>query len=50
MCIRDRNYGQRKLDHLQVIVSSGIGGWGYPIRTSCHCEYVIIYVEGNKAE
>lgn len=26
------NYGYRKLDHLQVIVSSGIGGWGYPIQ------------------
>ena len=44
------NYGYRKLDHLQVIVSSGIGGWGYPIRTSRHCEYVIISVEGNKTE
>lgn len=48
--IVELNYGQRKLDHLQVIVSSGIGGWGYPIRTSRHCEYVIISVEGNKAE
>ena len=46
--IVELNYGQRKLDHLQVIVSSGIGG--YPIRTSRHCEYVIISVEGNKAE
>ena len=25
-------------------------GWGYPIRTSRHCEYVIISVEGNKTE
>lgn len=45
--IVEMNYGQRKMDHLQVIVSSGIGGWGYPIRTSRHCEYVIISVEGS---
>lgn len=39
------NYGYRRLDHLQAIVSSGIAGWGYPVRTSRHCEYVVVTVE-----
>ena len=43
--IVEMNYGCRRLGHLQVIVTSGIGGWGYPIRTSHHCEYVMIDVE-----
>ncbi|MDD3746371.1 MAG: metallophosphoesterase [Anaerostipes sp.] len=36
------NYGYRKIGSYQVIVSSGIAGWGYPIRTGGRCEYVII--------
>lgn len=43
--IVEMNYGYRKLERLQVIVTSGIAGWGYPIRTSRHCEYVIIDIE-----
>ena len=39
------NYGYRMMNHLQVIVSSGIAGWAYPVRTSKHCEYVIVTVE-----
>lgn len=38
----EMNYGYRQLNHMQVIVSSGIGGWGYPLRTGSHSEYVII--------
>lgn len=38
----EMNYGYRQMDHMQVIVSSGIGGWGYPIRTGSHSEYVLI--------
>ena len=30
----------------KVIVSSGFTGWGYPIRTEAHCEYVVINIEG----
>lgn len=45
--IVEMNYGYRKLNRLQVIVSSGLVGWGYPIRTSRHCEYVVIEV-GNE--
>lgn len=43
------NYGYERLDHLQVIVTSGIAGWGYPIRTQQHSEYVIIEVHGKRA-
>lgn len=36
------NYGYLKMDSMQVIVSSGIAGWGYPVRTGHHSEYVIV--------
>lgn len=36
------NYGALKMDSMQVIVSSGIAGWGYPVRTGHHSEYVIV--------
>lgn len=39
------SYGYRSYDHLQQIVSSGIAGWGYPIRTEKHAEYVIVDVK-----
>lgn len=45
--IVELNYGYRKLNRLQVIVSSGLVGWGYPMRTSRHCEYVVIDVENG---
>lgn len=38
----EMNYGYRQMDHLQVIVSSGIAGWGYPLRTGAHSEYVVV--------
>lgn len=40
--ITELNYGYQKDGNYQVIVSSGIGGWGYPIRTGGHSEYVVI--------
>ena len=39
------NYGQKKMNQLNAIVTSGIAGWGYPIRTEHHSEYVVINVE-----
>lgn len=48
--IVEQNYGWRQMDHLQVIVSSGIAGWGYPVRTSRHCEYVVVEVRQSRAE
>lgn len=44
----EMNYGYRKLNHLQVIVSSGIAGWGYPIRTVSCSEYVIIDMKSER--
>lgn len=38
------SYGKKKWSHMQQIVSSGIAGWGYPIRTEHHSEYVIVTV------
>lgn len=40
----EMNYGYRQLDHMQVIVSSGIAGWGYPLRTGSQSEYVIVNI------
>lgn len=40
--LSDLWYGQAQFGDMQAIVSSGIAGWGYPIRTSEHCEYVMI--------
>lgn len=43
----EMNYGYRQMNDMQVIVTSGIAGWGYPIRTGGHCEYVIIEISGE---
>ena len=37
-------YGHKKEGNLDVLVSSGIAGWGYPIRTQGQCEYEIIKI------
>lgn len=34
--------GYKQINHFEAIVTSGIAGWGYPIRTEGHSEYVII--------
>lgn len=38
-------YGYRQMEGFQVIVSSGMAGWGYAIRTSGHSEYLIISIQ-----
>lgn len=38
----EMNYGQRTIGDFKVIVSSGIAGWGYPVRTGSHSEYVVV--------
>lgn len=43
--IVEKNYGLEKIGEFQAIVSSGIAGWGYPVRTGGHSEYVVISVE-----
>lgn len=41
------NYGQKSFGNLELIVSSGIAGWGYPLRTGRHSEYVVLQVRGT---
>lgn len=45
--IVEQNYGLKKIGDFHIIVSSGIAGWGYPIRTGGHSEYVIIDVKAS---
>ncbi|MDE5819855.1 MAG: metallophosphoesterase [Lachnospiraceae bacterium] len=37
-------YGYREEGNLTEVVSSGIAGWGYPVRTQKHSEYVVIHL------
>lgn len=41
------NYGEYQEGECKVIVSSGFTGWGYPIRTQGHCEYVVVNISGK---
>lgn len=41
----EMNYGYKKQGNLNAIVSSGIAGWGYPLRTSKYSEYVVVYLK-----
>ena len=40
--VNDFLYGQNTLNGYQVIVSSGIAGWGFPVRTEGHSEWVMV--------
>lgn len=42
--INDLNYGYKQIDDSHFITTSGIAGWGFPIRTQNYCEYLIIEV------
>ncbi len=41
------NYGEYQTGGCKVIVSSGVAGWRYPMRTGKHCEYVVIDLQGR---
>ncbi len=41
----DLAYGYKKIDNSNFIVSSGLSGWGFPIRTARHSEYVVIKIK-----
>lgn len=41
------NYGEYQRGDCRVIVSSGVAGWGYSIRTQKHCEYVVVDIAGR---
>lgn len=36
------NYGEKQQGNLHALVTSGIAGWGYPIRTEKHSEYIVV--------
>ena len=44
----DLSYGYEKFENMDAIVSSGLVGWGYPIRTQKHSEYVIVDIKQKK--
>lgn len=36
--------GYKRIGHFEAVVTSGIAGWGYPIRTEGHSEYAVIKI------
>lgn len=38
------NYGMEQEDAFTVIVSSGVAGWGYDIRTAYHSEWLLVNI------
>lgn len=42
------NYGEYKEGNCKIIVSSGVAGWTYSMRTGKHCEYVVIDIKGKR--
>lgn len=38
-------YGHAALNSMEAVVSAGVAGWGYPIRTQRHSEYTIINIK-----
>ena len=42
----DAVYGYTQIDeNTQAIVTSGLAGWGYPVKTASPAEYVIIDIK-----
>lgn len=46
--INEMNYGIRKIDQFHCVVSSGMGMWGFPMRTSEHSEIVKIELQQRR--
>lgn len=42
------NYGKETFKNYTKIISSGLVGWGFPIRTEGICEYVVVNIKQNK--
>lgn len=42
------NYGKETYKHYTKIISSGLVGWGFPIRTEGICEYVVVTIKQDK--
>lgn len=41
----DLIYGLKTVEGMQAVVTSGVSGWGYPVRTQGHSEYVLITIQ-----
>ncbi len=41
----EMSYGHEKQDNLDMVVTSGMAGWGIPIRTQKHSEYMLITIK-----
>lgn len=41
------NYGYRRQGNSQLLVSSGLGTWGFPLRTVRHSEIVLVNLTGT---
>lgn len=42
--INELNYGLKEFDQMSAINTSGVSGWGFPIRTEHHSEFMIIHI------
>ena len=42
------NYGKETFKHRTKIISSGLVGWGFPIRTEGVCEYVVVNIKQDQ--
>ena len=42
------NYGKETFKNYTKIISSGLVGWGFPIRTEGICEYVVVNITPKK--
>ena len=38
------NYGEYKFGKMSQITSSGVAGWGWPLKNANPCEYVVIHI------
>ncbi len=43
----DNSYGLKQEDNTSGITTSGLVGWGFPLRTSRNSEYVVITIKGQ---
>jgi predicted MPP superfamily phosphohydrolase len=46
--INELNYGNKKIENYNAIVTSGIGCWGYPLRLGSNSEIVIIQITNSE--
>ena len=45
--VNDLNYGIKHIGDFNAIVSSGMGGWGYGMKTAGHSEIVVINIKSK---